>query len=101
MLSRIATIVFLAPIISFIYCSIHGIVLIKLWSYFLTPTYGWAAPSIPVAIGISLIIGFLTHQSVHTEDKRTNSERYTESLINGFVSPLMVWFMGWIVSQWM
>lgn len=40
---------------------VKGMVMCKLWSWFITPTFSIEVPSIPFVLGIALIVGFLTH----------------------------------------
>jgi len=44
-------------------CLLRGWVLSILWRWFMVPTLGLPALSVPQAIGIALVVGMLTHQS--------------------------------------
>lgn len=72
-----------------------GIVLADLWAWFINPIFNIGTLSIPQAIGISLIIEYLTYQ--------TPTNKTTESSINlalmGIIKILFTWGLGWIVYQ--
>ena len=44
-------------------CLLRGWVLSILWRWFMVPTLGLPALSVPQAIGIALVVGMLTHHS--------------------------------------
>ena len=72
-----------------------GIVLVDLWAWFIVPVFHMGVLNIPQAIGISILVGYMTHQVSHSKQ--------TESMANiflvGFIRVLMAWGMGWIVHQ--
>ncbi len=78
----------------------EGFVLTKLWGWFLVPHFGMAALPITIAIGISLIAAFLTHQSKPKSNESLEDqivELFGRSITNGLVMLLM----GWTVTQFM
>jgi len=82
---------------------INGWVLSLLWRWFLVP-FDFPVLSIPQAIGISLVIGFLTHQvpHKHCKDDRSKDDKLTDSIAENaafLVFPLFALGVGWIVVQ--
>lgn len=75
---------------------IRGFVLSTLWQWFVIPTFGLAPLSIPVAIGIGLILSFTTHQSMDESSKNKS-----EKLFDAIVNPLIVLLIGWIITLFM
>lgn len=77
---------------------LRGFVLTKLWAWFVVPFFGLPALSIPLAIGISLLIGFLA-QSPTAKD--VESGDWKKSFSISILSPLITLFIGWIVTFWL
>lgn len=78
----------------------RGWALSVLWGWFLVPL-GAPGLNIPTAIGISLVVSFLTHQ-VHDDAKeRTFSERMARVFSAAIFTPLLGVFIGWIVKQFL
>lgn len=75
----------------------EGWALSVLWNWFL-PAIGVPVISIPVAIGISLIITTLTHE-VKT-DNRSKDEKITDGITSMIVT-LLILGIGWIVKLFM
>jgi len=73
---------------------IHGLVLVKLWAWFITPYFGLPAITVPVAIGLSLILGMLCTGS---DDLKTETKIAT-ILTNSNLNSLITLFVGWIVT---
>lgn len=46
---------------------LEAFVLIKLWEWFVVPTFGLSLLNIPQAVGISLIAAILTHQDIPSQ----------------------------------
>ncbi len=77
-----------------------GYVLSLLWGWFLVPTFGFPVLSIPAAIGLALIVRYLTaHKTDVTKDK-TKDERIAEWGV-AFLWPALALLVGWIVKHWM
>lgn len=88
---------FLASIIVLVVISsiLRGYVLSVLWGWFVVPTFGLPALSIPIAIGISLILAFTTHQiSVKKEEDKSFGTQFSNIILH----PLLVLAIGWIVT---
>ena len=80
---------------------LRGFVLSQLWGWFLVPL-GATAINIPLAIGIALIVGLLTHQ---TNDCQQYDEelavKLAKSIGSGLVGPLAVWGIAAIVTMFL
>ncbi len=76
---------------------LNGYVLSILWRWFLVPTLDLPAISIVQAIGISLVIGYLTdHSSGKSDDRK--SDNLIANIFTISLKPLMALFIGWIVK---
>lgn len=93
-------IVLIAAILSSI---VQAWVLTNLWAWFIVPTFDIAPLSIPVGIGIALILGMFFPQQVDMDKakKADISELFGNLASKGFIAPLIVLFIGWIVSGFM
>ena len=71
-----------------------GYVLSILWGWFFVPVFGLPTLSVPQAIGISLIVGFLTYHYQYEED---DEEVLLKRIVGIFLVPLECLIIGWIV----
>lgn len=78
-----------------------GYVLSILWAWFAVPVFGLPALGIAAAIGVALVISFLTHQYVYTEDERGPAAKFGAMFGAAFLYPLIVLTTGWIVKGFM
>jgi len=78
---------------------LSGYVLSILWGWFITPTFGLPLLSIPIAIGLSLVIRYLTQDYNNTKNK-DESFAYSlcKALIYSTIKPLFALLMGWVVK---
>lgn len=82
---------------SFVSFAWSGYVLSVLWGWFIVPAFGVPAIRVPVAIGIALLMGMLTHQTW-----RDGHEPETHSIVaNSIVLPAVGLFAGWIVRMFL
>jgi ABC-type antimicrobial peptide transport system permease subunit len=81
-------------------CLLNGWVLLLLWRWFV-PVLFPNVPllTVPVAIGISLIVSLLTHQDMSDVAKKEDTKKWSV-LVTLFVRPLFVLLIGWIVRQY-
>ena len=84
------------PVIILLAYLLNGWVLHILWGWFIVPTFP-AAPSIniPEAMGIALIVGFLTSRYQDT------SEHGTEVFFYTFTLPFVALAIGWVIYLFM
>ena len=75
---------------STVYTIWGGLVLSILWGWFIVPL-GLPEIGLANAIGVSLVVGFLTRH--HATSEKDLSDRIIESLI----TPLIVLGFGWVV----
>lgn len=77
---------------------LRGWVLSVMWMWFVVPTFGLTPLSIPVAIGIGLILSFTTHQTnISAKPKRDISDIASSAV--GY--PLVLLGLAWIVKSFM
>jgi len=92
------TIIFMVIIFWFVFY-FEGYVFIKLWDWFVIPTFGLPKLSIYTAIGIMLLMGFLSHQLDIKKifEERTTKEKWV-AFVMLFVRPAVFLFLGYIVK---
>ena len=71
----------------------NGLVLVRLWDWFAVPIFNLRHLRIPEAIGVSLVLHFMT--SNPNDAKEHNSVGKAIGL--AFVVPLFALFYGWII----
>jgi hypothetical protein len=80
----------------------RGYVFSKLWLWFIVSTFGASVLSIAQAIGLALVVSFLTHQPDMYEDKsRTQSEKFSSAVCITFMTPAFALLIGWVVTHWL
>jgi len=76
----------------------NGYVFSILWGWFMVATLKLPALSIIQAIGIALIVRFLTvHYDPQQENKKGFGETFFKSIMFSFFYPAFALFFGWIV----
>ena len=81
-----------------------GFVLTILWGWFVVPAFGLAPLSVPVAIGLSTIIGMYMKVKIDDEAAKTSDEKAKEvitSIVVAAVKPAWLLLIGWIVTLFM
>ena len=78
-------------------CIWEGFVFVKLWAWFIIPTFGMAPLTIPMAIGLCLVAAFLTHQMRQTQKGEEPIEEAAKVFGYGFFNAGLILFIGWIV----
>jgi hypothetical protein len=78
-----------------------GYALSVLWDWFVVPYFGVAAISIPLAIGLALIVQYLTHQEQKTEPGKDVASILIEGFVRAIFKPLFALAFGWIVTLWL
>lgn len=77
----------------------RGYVLSILWAWFVVPIFGLPALSIPIAIGIGLVVGFMTYQfHNYVEREQTPTEAMARAGAAALLYPAFVLFVGWVVT---
>jgi hypothetical protein len=79
-----------------------GYVLTVLWGWFVVPTFGLPVLALAQAIGMSLVVSFLTHQSDATKEQKGSwSQRFAKSVAYALLMPALVLGIGAVVRQFM
>jgi hypothetical protein len=80
----------------------RGYVFSVLWGWFIVPIFHLPALGIASAIGIALVISFLTYQvsTPHGDDQGV-AEKLSSNLTLSFLYPLICLLVGWVVTWFM
>ncbi len=78
-----------------------GYVLTCLWTWFIVSSFGLPELKLAPAIGLSLVVGSLTHQVGDAESDKTPTERFINACLANLLSPLIALIMGAIVASFM
>lgn len=79
-----------------------GYVLMILWAWFVVPTFGLPALAIAPAIGLAMVVSFLTYQSDASKEPECEfSERMAKAVARALLTPAFVLGIGWVVRQFM
>jgi hypothetical protein len=82
---------------------LNGLALSVMWRWFMTPVFNLPALSIAQAIGVSIVVGFLSYQHIDTKKDEGLSEEYKvmTAIVVTFLRPLFALFIAWIVHLFM
>ena len=79
-----------------------GYVLTVLWGWFVVPVFALPALRLPEAIGVSLIVHFLTAGRINTNKAdKSLAQLFGEASVWALVRPLFGLLFGWLVHLWM
>lgn len=78
-----------------------GYALSVLWGWFISPYFNAPELSIPLAIGVALIVQYLTHQQEKAESGRDISDVLMEGAARAITKPAVAIGMGWFVTLWL
>ena len=75
----------------------NGFVLTKLWAWFVVPTFGLPVLSLPLSMGITLIVHYLTWQP---DAHRSEDPHFACKVYSGkaFLAPAWTWLIGWLIT---
>jgi len=76
---------------------LNGFVLSILWGWFIVGVFGLPALTVGQAIGVSMVIGFLTYQQTHDSAKKSWAEVLSAGLGLAILKPLITLAFGWVV----
>jgi hypothetical protein len=80
----------------------HGFVLTKLWSWFVVPVFSAPHLSIPAAIGLCLIVGFMSKDNDSSNhEKKPLWEVIFDATLKAAIVPSLSLLTGYIVSHYM
>lgn len=81
---------------------LNGYVLSVLWTWFMVPVFDVPELTVPMAIGLGLIVSFLTHQDQPPRQERADpTMTLFVATVTLFAKAGTVLLMGWIVHQFM
>ena len=81
----------------------RGFVFMKLWAWFIVPVFHLPMLTIVIAIGVSMVVSFLTYHSTNIDrnDTRSSSEKFTTDIAATIMYPATFLFLGWIVQMFL
>ncbi|MBI2552085.1 hypothetical protein HYW17_02180 [Candidatus Uhrbacteria bacterium] len=80
----------------------NGYALSVLWGWFVVPTFGASALHIVPAIGIAMVVRYLTyHMHDCKKEEKSFGEKIAEGTAMSVVKPSLALFFGWIVHLFM
>lgn len=79
----------------------NGSALTVLWGWFIVPTFSLPALTLAPAIGVALVVNFLTHQAKSEPKGEDKTEQLLKSIVHMALKPAMALAIGWVVKQWM
>ena len=71
-----------------------------LWGWFFVPALGLPTIGIAEAIGIAIVVQYLTSQEQPTNKGKSVSDVMREGLARAIVKPSVALGIGWIVKMW-
>ena len=82
---------------------VNGWVLTMLWVWFITPIFSIRPLTIAEAIGIGLIISYLTYHSTkpNKSDSTDTAEIVINAVLQAIIPALTTLIFGWVVVQFM
>lgn len=79
---------------------LNGWVLVYLWLWFISPVFGLAELTLGQAIGLSMVVSFLSYQYI--ESQKSKDSDLFESLFTAFFisifRPALVFSFGWLIQ---
>lgn len=77
-----------------------GLVLQQLWAWFIVRTFGLPALSVPVALGVSTIVGMLTRQAQSDTKKEENTTKViARAVASAYSEPPICLVFGWVIQS--
>jgi hypothetical protein len=81
-----------------------GYALSLLWAWLIVPTFDVQEISVASAIGIALVISYLTHRfslkDIKENEEYEFTERLTHAIALSITRPSLALAIGFVVSQW-
>lgn len=92
---------FLVGIVLFVLAVVvDGFVLTYLWGWFLVPL-GLVQIGMAHAIGVSILVSYLTHQTNNSDDNDDASKTFWTMIITSFCKSGLVMLMGYVAHSFM
>ena len=82
---------------------LNGYALSVLWGWFVVPTFGGPTLGVVPAIGIAMVVSYLTHQIPDNNKKEEGDpiEKIIRGIAITILQPLFALLFGWIVHLFM
>ena len=80
---------------------ITGFGFVKLWAWFIVPTFNMHTLRIVEAIGLMMIIGFVRAKQNNKDEDEDAWQRFIKTILFTVIMSAIVLFFGWIVSMFM
>ena len=81
---------------------LNGWALSVLWGWFFVPTLRLPELGIVQAIGIAMVVGYLTYQHIDTQPKSGDgTSKLIETGVNSVIRPVFAVAFGWVVHSFM
>lgn len=100
-----ALLVLLIPVVFVTAVVASGYALSVLWGWFVSSIFDLPTLSVPVAIGISMIVRFTTYTGTTGRESTRTDQSVTgvvvEAVVGTVARPAFALFFGWIVHQFM
>jgi hypothetical protein len=94
--TSVAGLLFLLFVICPLTIMLNGYAISVLWGWFIVTTFGLVALSVPQAIGMSLMVSYLTHHSLQKDEHSTG-----EKIAIAILKPILALGFGWIITLFM
>lgn len=80
----------------------NGYALSVLWGWFVVPTFGAPALGVVPAIGVAMVVSYLTYQMHDCKKEETSfGETIAKGTAVAILKPSFALFFGWIVHMFM
>ena len=78
-----------------------GWVLSTIWNWFIAPTFEVTQLPFVPAMGLVLVVNYLTHQINENAVMGDTVERLIKHLVVAIIHPVLVVCLGWVILQFM
>lgn len=78
-----------------------GYALSILWGWFIVSAFHLPNLSIPAAIGVAMIVSYMTYHGTPSDKDKSFSDKMIEGIATGIARPALALFSGWIVKFWL
>lgn len=79
----------------------NGLALSTLWGWFIIPAFGAPALSIVTAIGLAMVVSYMTYQYNETQQAGNTTTALIKAIIMTILRPAMALGVGYIVHLFM
>jgi len=77
---------------------LNGFVLMTLWAWFVTPLFGLLPLSLIEAIGLGIIVSYLTHQYGATQEKFETAKEALAGIFKMILHPIITLAFAWVIQ---